>query len=221
LTIQVKPRPSFNGRIRAIPEEKTLAPPEGGAGALRLECVVAPAGQPEKAVTAPVDLQPDGSFTAWPSAPPTGRYDVVLKGGYPSPKMPLVSDVIRDVDLAAAGQVIALEFALHPGAAISGRVVAADGVTPLPYVPVVARPASGDGLLLVPHGARKDEQQGPPDAHTDDEGDFFIGGLLPGEYRVTVEWDRDCFGYAEPVAVQLAEGEQRTDLEFRAARDWP
>ncbi len=46
-------------------------------------------------------------------------------------------------------------------------------------------------------------------------------GLLAGEYEVTVDWRRECFGYVNPIHVELAEGEQRSGITFRAARDWP
>jgi hypothetical protein len=219
IEISVRQRPSFSGRVSGVPAKKTRALPGGGSSEFRLEGVAAPAGRPQEAHVAPVDWLPDGSFTAWPLGPPTAGADLVLKGGYSDLK--LVSNVIRDVDLAPVGAAPDLQFELRPGATIRGRVLAADGRTPLPYMPVVARPRGGDAMLLVPRGDRKHEPQGPPEAHTDDEGYFSITGLLAGEYEVRLDWDRECFGYATPVYVELAEGEQRSGITFRAARDWP
>ncbi len=219
IEIGVRQRPSFSGRISGVPAEKTRALPGGGSGEFRLEGAAAPAGKPQEARVAPVDWQPDGIFTAWPLGPPTARADLVLKGGYPGQR--LVSNVIRNVDLATVGAATGLQFELHPGATIGGRVLASDGETPLAHLAVVARPRGGDAMLLVPRGDRKDEQQGPPDAYTDDEGYFSMTGLLAGEYEVTVDWRRECFGYVNPIHVELAEGEQRSGITFRAARDWP
>jgi protocatechuate 3,4-dioxygenase beta subunit len=219
LELHFPPRPSFRGRVSGIPEARTRALPGGGSGDFGLEAVVAPSGGPEGARVALLDLQPDGTFTAWLPSPPTGRSDVVLRGGFPSPTLRVVSNVIRDLDLAAPS--LDLQFHLHPGATIGGRVVVADGVTPLPNVTVRARPVRGDALLLVASPDREYEEAEVPQAYTDEEGAFAISALLPGEYEVSVRWQRDCFGYLQPIHLELAECEQRTDLEFRAACDWP
>jgi protocatechuate 3,4-dioxygenase beta subunit len=218
IEIEIEQKPSIGGRILGLPAEKERELPHGGWSSFRLECIFAPAGRPERAAHADLDWQPDGSFTAWLLVPP-GRYDVVLRGGYSDLK--LVSNVIRSVEITESGGATDLEFALSPGVTISGRVLAADGVTPLPSIAVLARPISGDALLLIPQPMSKHEQPAPPGTDTDGDGYFSIGALLPGEYEVAAEWQRDCFGGAHAILVRLAEGEQRNDLEFRAAEDWP
>jgi hypothetical protein len=217
--IEVKPRPSFGGRIEGIPAEKTRKLPRGGWSNFCLQGMVAPAGMPEAVGIAHVDWQPDGSFTAWLPSPRIHRYDVVLWGGHVD--LQLVSNVIRNIEITESGGPTHLEFALSPGGAIRGRVVAADGVTPLPNIAVLARPISGDALLLMPRPMSRHDQPAPPGAGSDDEGRFSIGALLPGEYEVVADWERDCFGQVDAIHVRLAEGEQRDDLEFRAAKDWP
>jgi hypothetical protein len=217
----VEPDPLFTlaGHVAGIPAERTRVFPDGGSGDFLLECLAAPAGKQEEARRASVDWRQDGALTIRVHAPPTGRWDVVLKGGFPS--LPDVSNVIRDIDPVVSEQPAGLQFELGRGGSISGRVLTADGRTPLPWVRVEARPIRGDALLLMPRGDHPHQEAGPPEAHTDAEGNFSVGGLLSGQYNVSAAWDRQCFGYAPPVHVRLAEGEHRDDVNFRAPRDWP
>lgn len=116
----------------------------------------------------------DGSYEL--TQIPSGNYFIsATLPGYVTGKENQIFANLRAVNAVTEGKVEHVDFELVPEAVISGVVTDADG-TPLGRIPITIT------TEITPAGA------GPPkyakDLHSDEQGNYRIGGLPAGKYRV-------------------------------------
>jgi hypothetical protein len=156
-----------------LPAESTLTLAFSGDGALDEVSVLL--YNAAKTVGRGGPLDADGNFTIhglWP-----GEYTLSIHGADAG----FVNDALRDDDGAVATIVVeagenTIERALIPEARLSGRVTDEDG-NPVYGASVYAYPSDGDS---------------PTGVTTDADGNWSLGGLPEGDYRLRFSYDAYC-----------------------------
>ena len=143
----------------------------------------------------------DGEFTL--TDVPVGRREIVA-----------VSDTLGTsgkvtIDIARAGEVVGVTIVLQSVASVAGRVLRADGTTPVPGVKVhVFQPIdTPEGPQIQVFGV----------ATSDPSGAYRIDRLPMGAYDISVFTEDFTDGYIGRVVLKVHQQVLRTDLKFRGA----
>lgn len=129
----------------------------------------------------------------------------------------------RGVLLIVAGGLLCLTHVTQSQqtTAVTGRIVAPDGETPVPMAIVVLDdPASPEltDVDLMTIGAGRGQDNGPPFYGVQDEtGELRVPSITPGTWRVSVFCGRERVPLAEPVQLTVTEGQTaRLDITLPA-----
>ena len=191
-------------RAQAPPRDQPPAP-RAGTGVIRGRVVRADTGEPLRRVQVRVDEWSTGDLSG-PAATmtdadgryeltqlPPGRYQLKAKrGGYVEvaygPRRPFERG--RPLELGESAVLQNIDFALPPGAVVTGRVVDETGEAVAQAYVSIARRRYIDGArrLVAESGSS-----------TDDRGEFRIFGVPPGDYVIFARFDGTDIGSRDRV----------------------